>query len=241
MSKSKKNVVDPEDILDTYGADAARLFILSDSPPERDLEWTEGGIEGAWRFINKLHRVLTDHQESLPAAHTDKPEKFSKEALELRSLTHKSIVGVAEDIEAFHMNKAVARIRELSNAVAGFNAKDDSEQWALREAHETLVRLFNPMMPHLAEELWQLLGHDTLLTETPWPEHDKALLASDTVTIGVQVNGKMRATITLAANASKEEAEKIALSEQGVQKALEGQTIRKVIVVPGRIVNVVAG
>jgi len=135
----------------------------------------------------------------------------------------------------------VARIRELSNAIAGFQGRETADLWALREAYEILVQLFNPMMPHLAEELWSLLGHQTMLTETLWPEADETLLKADTVTIGVQVNGKVRATITLAADASKEDAEKIALNEEGVKKALEGQTIRKVIVVPGRIVNVVAG
>ena len=241
MSKSKKNVIDPQDIIDTYGADAARLFILSDSPPERDLEWTEGGIEGAWRFVNKLHRTITENIDMLPAVGTAQPSDFNDTAKELRSTVHKAIVGVAEDIEAFHMNKAVARIRELSNALTAFNFKDDGDKWALREGYEALVRLFNPMMPHLAEELWQQLGHDTILTDTLWPTHDDSLLAADTVTIGVQVNGKVRATITLAADCSKDEAEKIALSQISVQKALEGQDVKKVIVVPGRIVNVVAG
>ncbi|CAG0904457.1 unnamed protein product [Cyprideis torosa] len=246
MSKSKKNVVDPQDIIDTYGADAARLFILSDSPPERDLEWTVGGIEGAWRFINKLHRNIIDSLDLLPEVGTAQPKEFGKNASELRSAVHKAIVGVADSIEAFHMNKAVATIRELSNTLTSFKPADDadhieSNKWALREGYEALVRLFNPMMPHLAEELWQQLGHDTILTETPWPAHDESLLSNDTVTIGVQVNGKVRATITLAANCSKDEAEKIALSQEGVQKALEGQSVKKVIVVPGRIVNVVAG
>ncbi len=241
MSKSKKNVVDPQDIIDTYGADAARLFILSDSPPERDLEWTEGGIEGAWRFINKLHRTITDAIDIMPAAHTDRPENFSDQAMEVRRQTHQAIAGVAEDIEAFHMNKAVARIRELSNTLAAFKPKDEADKWALREGYESLVVLFNPMMPHLAEELWRALGHSTTLAETSWPDHDESLLKNDTVTIGVQVNGKVKATITLATDTNKEEAEKLALAEPGVQKALEGQTVRKVIVVPGRIVNVVAG
>ena len=241
MSKSKKNVVDPQDIIDTYGADAARLFILSDSPPDRDLEWTEGGIEGAWRFINKLHRNVTESLDNLATAGTPMPKDFSDKAMDVRRATHQAIAGVAEDIEAFHMNKAVARIRELSNSLAAFQPENDADQWALREGYEALVILFNPMMPHLAEELWQLLGHDQILAETNWPTYDESLLAADTVTIGVQVNGKVRATITLAANCDKDEAEKLALSEPGVQKALEGQTVRKVIVVPGRIVNVVAG
>ncbi|MEZ5903543.1 MAG: leucine--tRNA ligase [Alphaproteobacteria bacterium] len=241
MSKSKKNVVDPQDIIDTYGADAARLFILSDSPPDRDLEWTESGIEGAWRFVNKLHRTVIDSIADMPAVDTPKPASFSDKAMELRRAAHQTIVGVADDIDAFHMNKAVARIRELSNTLSGFKPQDDGEKWALREGYEALIRLFNPMMPHLAEELWSQLGHKTILAETSWPAHEEDLLEADTITIGVQVNGKMRASITLPAKASKEEAEKIALSEKNVQKALDGQTIKKVIVVPGRIVNVVAG
>lgn len=241
MSKSKKNVIDPQDIIDTYGADAARLFILSDSPPERDLEWTTSGIEGAWRFINKLHRNISDSIPLLPSIGTNQSNKFSELAQKLRSETHKTIKGVADDIDAFHMNKAVARIRELSNSLTVFKPQDDGDKWALREGYEALVRLFNPMMPHLAEELWSILGHKTILAETPWPDYDEALLLNDTITIGVQVNGKVRASITLAANANNEEAERIALAEPNVQKALEGQSVRKIIVVPGRIVNVVAG
>jgi leucyl-tRNA synthetase len=241
MSKSKKNVVDPQDIIDTYGADAARLFILSDSPPERDLEWTEGGIEGAWRFVNKLHRTITEAIPNLPEVGTEQPKEFSDAAMDVRRATHQAIAGVAEDIDAFHMNKAVARIRELSNALGAFKPTNDADQWALREGYEALIILFNPMMPHLAEELWSQLGHDIILAETAWPNYDDALLKNDTVTIGVQVNGKVKATITLAADTNKEKAEEIALAEPNVQKALEGLTIRKIIVVPGRIVNVVAG
>lgn len=241
MSKSKKNVVDPEDILDAYGADAARLFILSDSPPERDLEWTEGGIEGAWRFVNKLHRALSDVLSDLPEKGTAKPSEFSQQAQKLRAQTHQAIAGVAEDIEAFHMNKAVARIRELANALTSFKAKDASDKWALREGYEILVCLFNPVMPHLAEELWEIMGQDTILADTAWPNCEESLLANDTVTIGVQVNGKVRATITMSSDASKDDYEKVALEQDGVQKALEGKAVKKMIVVPGRIVNVVAG
>ncbi len=240
MSKSKKNVIDPQDIIDTYGADAARLFILSDSPPDRDLEWTEGGIEGAWRFVNKLHRMVTENLDGLPAANTAKPDKFSDNAMELRRTVHQAIVGVASDIDDFHMNKAVARIRELSNALSSFKPNNDADQWALREGFESLVILFNPMMPHLAEELWETLGHNTILAETLWPAHEENLLQADTVTIGVQVNGKMKSTITLSAKADKGETEKLALAEESVQKAIDGKDIKKVIVVPGRIVNVVA-
>lgn len=241
MSKSKKNVIDPQDIIDTYGADAARLFILSDSPPDRDLEWTEAGIEGAWKFINKLHRVISESVSDLPEAGTPKPKTFSDKALDIRRATHQAIQGISEDIEAFHMNKAVARIRELSNALINFKPQDDGDKWALREGYEALIILFNPMMPHLAEELWKELGHSQILADTLWPDVEKDLLAANSVTIGVQVNGKVRATITMGANASKDDFEKEALAQEGVKKAIDGKEIKKVIVVPGRIVNVVAG
>ena len=261
MSKSKRNVIDPQDIIDTYGADAARLFILSDSPPERDLEWTESGIEGAWRYINKMYTTVSELAASLPAAGTPVSGNLSNEAQKLRTETHKAIKGVAEDIENFHMNKAVARIRSLSNAIEKFakchpersegsqdpkrdsspSAQNDSEGAALREAIETLIKLFNPMIPHLAEELWSVLGHKTILADESWPEADESLMATESVTIGVQVNGKLRASITLPADADKKLFEEAALAQDNVQKAIEGKSVRKVIVVPGRIVNVVVG
>ncbi len=241
MSKSKKNVIDPQDIIDTYGADAARLFILSDSPPDRDLEWSEAGIEGAWKYINKLHRSLMEIKDKLAAKDAPAPSAFSDEGSKLRRTVHQTIDAVGREIEDFHMNKAVAKIRELSNDMVSFDPKDDSDAYALREAWEALVVLINPMVPHLAEELWAELGHDQILADTNWPETDESLLENDTVTIGVQVNGKVRATITLSPNASKEEAEELALADPNVQKAIGGGGVKKVIVVPGRIVNVVAG
>ncbi len=238
MSKSKKNVVDPEDILETYGADAARLFILSDSPPERDLEWTEAGIEGAWRFVNRVYSAIRDLD--LSGAENFKGE-YSQKALDLRRLTHKTIKGVGEDIEAFHMNKAVAKIREFYNGFTAFAASSEDEKAALAEAAKVFIILINPMMPHLAEELWEKMGHKSLLAQEPWPQVDSALLVADTVTIGVQVNGKLRASITLPANADQKAAEDIALAEENVKRAIGEKQVRKVIVVPGRIVNVVIG
>jgi len=240
MSKSKKNVIDPEDILNTYGADAARLFILSDSPPERDLEWTESGIEGAWKFINKLHRTVMDKNTALPAANSAAPNNFSDNATNLRRTSHKAIADVAKSIEDFAMNKAVAQIRELSNTVSSFKPQDNADQWALREGFETLIKLFNPMMPHLAEELWSQLGHETLLAGVAWPTADPALLIEDTVTIAVQVNGKMRGKITLSPDANENTARETALAENNVQKFVEGKEIRKFIYVPGKIINMVA-
>jgi len=243
MSKSKKNVIDPQDILDTYGADSARLFILSDSPPERDLEWTESGIEGAWRYINRLHKMVTDVLDDLPAAGTDAPREFTDSAADLRREAHKAIIDVAKNIEDFHMNKAVAILRALSNAIQSFKPAEQSDpssdHWALREALEIFVRCANPMIPHLSEQLWSMLGHDIMLTQTPWPVADESLLKQDSISIGVQVNGKVRATITLPSDADKDTTEKIALGDSNVQKFTDGKDIKKIIVVPGRIVNIV--
>lgn len=239
MSKSKKNVVDPETILESYGADATRLFILSDSPPDRDLEWTEAGVEGASRFVNRVWRLVTE--TTLPSAPESQPQQFSDAAIMLRRVAHKTIVGIAEDIESFTLNKAVAKVRELANAIGDFAVKEPSDGWVLREAIEILLQVSNPTMPHITEELWAGLGHETPLCEMLWPKADPALLVADSVTMAVQVNGKLRASITLPKNTDVKAAENAALSDPGVVRALEGKTVRKVIVVPGRIVNVVAG
>ncbi|MGE0659820.1 MAG: leucine--tRNA ligase, partial [Reyranellaceae bacterium] len=240
MSKSKKNVVDPDQIIRDYGADTARWFMLSDSPPERDLEWTEAGVTGAWRFQQRLWRLVEAAVAGLPSATADAPAQFSGKATALRRAAHRAVRGVADDIEAFHFNKAVARLYELSNAVADFKPADAADQWALREALEIFVRLIGPMTPHIAEEMWRLLGHETLLADTAWPVADDALVVDAEVTVAVQVNGKLRATITLPADAPRELAESRAQAEPDVVKALDGKTPRKIIVVPNRIVNLVA-
>jgi len=246
MSKSKKNVIDPEDIMGTYGADAARLFILSDSPPERDLEWTESGIEGAWRYINKLHRLVMDLNPHFPETPAEMPTELSEQSQKIRQQTHKTIKAVGQAVEAFQMNKAVAVIRTFSNAIEAaaketYYVESREGEAVIREAIESLIIMLNPLIPHLAEELWQTLGHETMLTETPWPAVDENLLTADTVTIGVQVNGKVRAQITLAPDAPEDTARETALSQDNVQKFIDGKQVRKFIYVPGKIVNVVAG
>ncbi len=228
MSKSKKNTVDPVEILETYGADAARLFILSDSPPERDLEWTESGIEGAWKYINRLWKLVNNADFTGNGGDVE----------QMRRKIHKTIHEMTQDLEKFHFNKSVARLRELSNALEDFSAaKGDGK--TLREGLETLVRLMSPLMPHIAEELWSQLGHKTMLVDEKWPVADAALLANDTVTMAIQVNGKLRATIQLPKDMEQKAAEKAALDDPSVQKAMEGKPAKKVIVVPNRIVNVV--
>lgn len=237
MSKSKRNTIDPTDIMSSYGADAARLFILSDSPPERDLEWTESGIEGAWKYINRLYRMITSPNTLLDQGAM--PSDLDDAAQKLRTSVHKAIDGLTSDLEQLHFNRAVARIRELSNDIAAYDASGSGNGIVLREAFETLVQLFAPVMPHLAEELWQHLGHDTMVIDTPWPKADKNLLVDDEVTIAVQVNGKVRATITLPQDADRQYTQDKAMENDNVQKAIDGKPVKKVIVVPNRIVNVV--
>ncbi|WP_366653936.1 leucine--tRNA ligase [Fodinicurvata sp. EGI_FJ10296] len=240
MSKSKKNVVGLEAVVETYGADTARLLLLSDSPPERDLEWTSGGIEGAWRYVSRLWRLVTEPQCPLPKAGTPAPQAMSDGGRALRGFVHRTIAGVTEDIEGFRLNRAVARLRELTNAIADLPGTGEGEAWALREALEATVLMLGPIMPHLADELWTHLDGSALVIDTPWPKADPALTVEDTVTMGIQVNGKLRATLDLPRDVEKEAAESAALAESAVRKAIDGKTIRKVIVVPNRIVNVVA-
>ncbi len=241
MSKSKKNVVDPENIIANYGADTARLFMLSDSPPDRDLEWTEAGAEGAWRYLNRLFRMVAEPALPLVEKGAAMPNDFGPKALAARKATHRAIVGVGEDIERFHFNKAVARIRELTNALDDLKdaAEEPGAAWAYREGLEAAVRMIGTMTPHLAEELWQMLGHQEILARSAWPEAYLPLTVEDTVKIAVQVNGKLRGTIELARGAAKGEAEKAALALPNVATAMGGAAPKRVIVVPDKIVNVV--
>ncbi len=242
MSKRLKNVIDPAEIIERYGADTARLFMLSDSPPDRDLEWTDAGVEGAWRFTQRLWRLVLGALSRLPANGTPAPAGFSGEAEALRRAAHKTVLAMADDIERFRFNVAVARVHELANQIATFEASEaraPGDAWALREALETLVVLAGPMIPHLMEELWSRLGHDTLLVETAWPVADPALLRDDTVTIAIQVNGKLRGRLEVARDCEEAALRKQALAEAGVARAIGEREIRRVVVVPNRIVNVV--
>ncbi len=223
MSKSKKNVVDPDGIIDEYGADAVRWFMLSDSPPERDLPWSEAGIEGCGRFVQRLWRLF----ESLDPAASGEDKALARKA-------HQAIVAVAEDIEALSFNKAVARIYELTGA-AEKAAPSESRNFAIR----TILHLVSPMMPHLAEEIWSRQNESGLIADAAWPTHDPAMLVEDEVTIAVQHKGKLRDTLTAPKGAAKEDLEALALASEKVQRSLDGAEIRKVIVVPDRLVNIV--
>jgi len=223
MSKSKKNTVDPDNIIDTYGADAARWFMLSDSPPERDLPWSEAGIEGCGRFVQRLWRLFGQYD----AAASGDDKSLARKA-------HQSIAAVADDIEALSFNKAVARIYELTGAAEKASPSAD-RNFAIR----TILLLVSPMMPHLAEEAWAKLGGEGLIAEVDWPQVDPAMLVEDEVTIAVQHMGKLRDTLTAPKGAPKEDLEALALASEKVQRSIDGAEIRKVIVVPDRLVNIV--
>jgi len=242
MSKSKKNVVGLETIVDAFGADTARLYLLSDSPPERDLEWTDAGIEGAWRYVNRLWRLVSDPPASLPPPGAPIPRALPASLDALRRAVHRTIATVTDDLDKFRFNRAVAHIRELTNAIEASELGEEEGAGAgpvLREALETAVLLLGPMMPHLAEELWHELGHTRLLADARWPAADPELAREERVTLAVQVNGKLRGTVELPRDADEDMAKDAALALPGVLRALEGKAPRKTIVVPNRIVNVV--
>ena len=242
MSKSKKNTVDPEDIIAAYGADTARWFMLSDSPPERDVIWTEEGVQGAWRFVQRLWRLVGEIAEvNAPAAH---PDAFGERALVVRKAAHRALANVSDDIAKLRFNRCVAHIYEFANALSDAigsaeTAPSPDFAWALREAGDILVCLFHPMMPHLAEECWAALGHKTLVSAEAWPQVEPALLVENTITLPVQINGKKRADVTVARDAEREDIETAVLALNAVKRALDGKHPKKVIVVPYRIVNVV--
>lgn len=245
MSKSKKNTVDPDDIIAAYGADTARWFMLSDSPPDRDVNWTEKGVQGAWRFTQRLWRLVHEAAGIAKDAPAERPTTFGEPALKLRKAAHGALSKVSEAIETLHFNVAVAHLYEFANSLSDAIGDVDSKPtpdlaWAMREAAGILVLLFQPMMPHLAEESWAALGHDTLVATQPWPAVEPDLLIENTLTLPVQINGKKRADVTVPRDAGKDAIEAAVLALDAVQKALDGKAPKKVIVVPQRIVNVVA-
>jgi leucyl-tRNA synthetase len=223
MSKSKRNTVDPEPMFDRYGADAVRWFMLSDSPPERDLPWSESGIEGTWKFVQRLWRLFENPRGNAGADPA------------LDKALHRAIAGIGADIAGLHFNKAVAKVHELTNAIekAAPSASRDT-------AIETLVHLVAPMLPHLAEEAWEAMGKPGLAADAPWPEADPALLVDEAVTVAVQVNGKLRDTLSVTKGLDRAELEALARASENVVRILGGAEPKKVIVVPDRLVNIVA-
>ena len=246
MSKSKRNTVDPSDIMESYGADTARWFMLSDSPPDRDVIWTEESVAGAYRFVQRVWRLVGEWCEeranAAPAGAPAGTNEASPAALALRKSAHRALAAAEDAIQGLRFNVAVARIYELTNAIAAAVAasqKDAMLRQAIDEALRILVLMMAPMMPHLAEECWSVLGRDGLVATTPWPAVDRGLLVEDTIVLPVQINGKKRGELTIATDASQAEVEKATLALDAVRRALDGKIPKKIVVVPKRIVNVV--
>ncbi len=239
MSKSKKNVVPPEDVAGTYGVDCARWFLLSDSPPERDSEWTQGGVEGAWRLVQRIWRLLRENLPRMAPKGSAAPAEISANALDLRRASHRAMADVTADLDHFRFNRAIARVYEFVNVISQMKDEGAGAAFALREAHETLARITAPFMPHLAEECWQAMGHEAMIVHAAWPKADPVLVVSDTITLAVQFNGKRRDEMTVSARATPAELERAALALDSIKRALAGNAPKKVIVVPARIVNVV--
>ena len=245
MSKSKRNTVDPDDIIATYGADTARWFMLSDSPPERDVIWTEAGIQGAFKQTQRLWRLVCEIERIVGAARPTMPESFSSQALAIRHAAHAALAKVEDEVERLRFNVCIATIYELANILgAAVGAIEEAEigddlRFAFAEAGDILVHLFAPMMPHLAEECWSVLGRKGLIAEAAWPTVDRALIVRSLVTMAVQVNGRKRAELTIDRETDDKTVEAAALSLDAVRRALDNRVPKKVIIVPQRIVNVV--
>ena len=238
MSKSKRNVVDPEHILATYGADTARLFMLSDSPPERDLEWTEAGIEGAFRFMQKIWKLAQKADASGRDLQPDKAKLTEQDETLLRAL-HLAIQSIESDINRFAFNRCVAHLHVLVNAISDYESNQQHDKSIRSYAMHHLAILLSPFSPHIAEEIWQITCAEGLVCQAAWPQNDNKWLISENVKIAVQVNGKVRATLSLPVDCDKQKAEEEALSLDAVKKYLNNQLPKRVIVVPNRIINVV--
>jgi len=241
MSKSKGNVVDPNDLVEAYGADTVRLFSLFAAPPERDLEWSDKGVEGAHRFLNRIYRFVTEHRDRLAAAPT-LPDKLASADRTLHRKVHQTIRKVTADLEdSFHFNTAISAVMELTNTMTGLAAADPPPSaGVLREAVQTILLLLAPMTPHICEELWQAIGNTTMIAEESWPTFDPEAAKEEEVTIVVQVNGKLRSRLQVPAGLPADELERRALADDKVAKFTAGKTIKKVITVPNKLVNIVA-
>lgn len=238
MSKSRKNVVDPSHIISEFGADTARLFILSDSPPEKDFEWSEAGLNGSWRYINRVWKLVDEHLAILKDK-IDKPPALTPAAEDTLKLMHKKIDAVTKDLEGFTFNKVIAHLRELSNQLEILNLQQPAEKWIFQEAIPAFLQMLAPIAPHITQELWERLDKPGLIVDAPWPVADQTLMEEDRVTIGVQINGKLRGEITISSAATQEDAWNAAKTLPFVQECMEGKEVRKIIYVQNRILNLV--
>jgi len=240
MSKSKNNGVDPQTTIDKHGADTVRLFTMFAAPPEQTLEWSDEGVSGAHRFLRKLWKMVHDHVKigSIDDLNVDKLSDAQKD---LRRKTHETIRKVSDDYGRRNtFNTAIAAVMELLNEVGKHNNKDQQTLAVRHEAFTTAVLLLSPVAPHICHSLWHVLGHSDSVTDASWPVLDEEALVRSTITLVLQVNGKVRGKIEVAAEISKEDIEKIALADENVQRFVEGNTIRKIIIVPSRLINIVA-
>jgi leucyl-tRNA synthetase len=241
MSKSKGNVVDPNALIERYGADTARLFSLFAAPPEKDLDWNDQGVDGSFRFLNRLWKLVNDCLSFVGTNAQVDADALSDEARSLRRLVHKTIRKVTADLdERFHFNTAIAAIMELVNGVQAFSAKNLPENSALlKEALESTLLLLYPFVPHFSEELWERLGHAGGIELAGWPSFDAEAAADEELLIVVQVNGKLRGRITVPVDAAEDVVKAAAMADERVAPYLEGKSPRKVIYVPGKLLNVV--
>jgi leucyl-tRNA synthetase len=236
MSKSRKNVVPPQEITEAYGVDAARMFVISDSPPEKDFEWSDAGIQGVWKYLNRLWRFIT----TMPPRPETPAGALSAKAQDLRHLLHTTIAEVTHDVDAFRLNSMIARLRTLSNAVFDFTPEGEADLEMLHQAVEGLIRMLNPVIPHTTEELWAWRGSKTPLVSEAWLTHNPDFIVKKTVPLAVQVQGKLRATLQVSPTLDQETALALAFDHENVQKFVTPETLKKVIYVPGRILNLVS-
>jgi leucyl-tRNA synthetase len=242
MSKSKGNVVDPNALIERYGADTARLFSLFAAPPEKDLDWSDQGVDGSFRFLNRVWKLVHDRLDLVKNAAAVDMATLTAEERTLRRAVHKTIKKVTEDIEdRFHFNTAIASVMELLNTVQSSELNTPQRGAVMKEALETMVLLLAPFVPHLSEELWQRLGNDTPLSRSAWPEYDRDAVVDEEVLVVVQVNGKLRSRVTVPAGTGEEGLKACALTDEKVLPFLEGREVKKVVCVPDKLVNIVVG
>ena len=239
MSKSVGNVVDPDDMIKKYGADTVRVFMLFAAPVQRDLDWSDEGVEGGYRFLNRVWRLVTENLEKLGSLDEGSIDygSLSKETKSFLIKTHQTIKKVTDDLERFQFNTAIAAMMELLNECSRFKAEDDNDKKVLKQSVLSIVRLLYPIAPHISEELWRLSGNEGSLVDLPWIEWDEEHIKSDQVNIVVQVNGKLRSQILMNPGTGKEEIEELARRDEKVKAHIEGKEVRKVIVVPNKLVN----
>jgi leucyl-tRNA synthetase len=242
MSKSKGNVVDPDALISKYGADTARLFSLFAAPPEKDLDWNDQGVDGSFRFLSRIWKLVHDRLDMIKNAGPLDLNAMSAEERTLRRAVHKTIRKVTEDLEeSFHFNTAIASVMELLNTLQPAELRTPQFPALMKEALQSVVQLLAPFVPHITEELWQRLGNSSQLTQSSWPEYDRSAVVDEELLIVVQVNGKLRSKVTVAVGIGDDELKSLALSDEKIAQFIEGQTVRKVICVPGKLVNIVVG